>query len=928
MKCKMIAFLIFFSLLSPLVVQINSNSNLNDISSNYTGNSSSNDCYTGVDAADNNMSFPPTWIANGSNLSTVGGTCSGTLNGTNDLMDKYRIYIPSGKYLDLSFESSEIIYVETHYCTNQTGNCPNNAALYGFSWAGYPNYSEGKYIEIESGTNYDSGYNCSNTALDSISTGYSIKNGEWIVIIVEAGLFSTPAYEFSYNLTFTYHNLSELPPHPIQNDYGSGQDAGMIGMDEYELEINLSTTTTYNLSGWSHGYLDIWDVISFNLPVNYGFDAILTLESLHDDYEYWDDCEADGGTNELILMSIHHSEREILRVDQWTNTTPIFQFNESASAGYSQATYDGIPCPTISGTWPSPWCDNDVRLLPGNEVKISLRQFYHKDINGTPYNLLIDIFSIDDDGDGWDNFLEADCGSNSTDNNSVPEDLDNDGLCNALDDDDDGDGYLDENDNFPNDATDWEDSDGDGVGDNSDSFPQDPYETTDYDNDGIGDNGDEDDDGDGWTDYEENQCYSNQYDSNSTPNDIDNDGVCDDMDSDSDGDGYSNADEINNCGENNDHLDDADHPTDTDGDMLCDAVDTDDDNDGWSDLYEQNCLSNQSNFNDIPLDTDSDGICDEQDLDDDNDGYHDGIDDLPMNSSEWYDTDADGIGNNADDDDDGDGWPDTTEMACGGFDPLDSISIPSDNDDDGICDVMDLDDDNDSFLDYDDEFPFNPTEWVDNDGDGMGDNIDPDDDNDLVPDIYDDLPYDSSDSVDTDQDGIGNNLDDDDDGDGWTDSDETECGSNSLDSSSEPNDVDGDYICNLMDEDDDGDGYLDSVDLFPLDSKEWLDFDGDGLGDNSDGDDDNDGLSDETELIISSDPKDEDTDDDGVIDSLDIFPIDSTEWKDSDGDGIGDNSDSTPEVEIEDAGGLPGFSIISGMLALVLGATRNQIRRN
>ena len=113
MKCKMIAFLVFFSLLSPLVVPINSNSNLNDISSNYTGNSSSNDCYTGVDAADNNMSFPPTWIANGSNLSTVGGTCSGTLNGTNDLMDKYRIYIPSGKYLNLSFESSEIIYVET-----------------------------------------------------------------------------------------------------------------------------------------------------------------------------------------------------------------------------------------------------------------------------------------------------------------------------------------------------------------------------------------------------------------------------------------------------------------------------------------------------------------------------------------------------------------------------------------------------------------------------------------------------------------------------------------------------------------------------------------------------------------------------------------------------------------------------------------------
>ena len=33
---------------------------------------------------------------------------------------------------------------------------------------------------------------------------------------------------------------------------------------------------------------------------------------------------------------------------------------------------------------------------------------------------------------------------------------------------------------------------------------------------------------------------------------------------------------------------------------------------------------------------------------------------------------------------------------------------------------MDSDDDGDGFLDSDDDFPTNPTEWVDTDSDGMG----------------------------------------------------------------------------------------------------------------------------------------------------------------------------------------------------------------
>ncbi len=54
----------------------------------------------------------------------------------------------------------------------------------------------------------------------------------------------------------------------------------------------------------------------------------------------------------------------------------------------------------------------------------------------------------------------------------------------------DNDGYADDVDAFPNDATEWLDSDGDGVGDNADAFPNDATEWLDSDGDGVGDNAD------------------------------------------------------------------------------------------------------------------------------------------------------------------------------------------------------------------------------------------------------------------------------------------------------------------------------------------------------------------------------------------------------------------------------------------------------
>jgi parallel beta-helix repeat protein len=68
----------------------------------------------------------------------------------------------------------------------------------------------------------------------------------------------------------------------------------------------------------------------------------------------------------------------------------------------------------------------------------------------------------------------------------------------------------------------------------------------------------------------------------------------------------------------------------------------------------------------------------------------------------------------------------------------------SDMDNDGIFDANDEDDDNDGYLDMDDAFPFNATEWMDSDSDGIGNNADFNDDNDGFNDLEDVYPLDSS----------------------------------------------------------------------------------------------------------------------------------------------------------------------------------------
>lgn len=473
---------------------------------------------------------------------------------------------------------------------------------------------------------------------------------------------------------------------------------------------------------------------------------------------------------------------------------------------------------------------------------------------------IADAFDWDDDGDGVADYIDM-----FPQDVSAAFDIDGDGIGNSLDTDDDNDGVPDVDDTFPLIAIESIDTDNDGYGNNLDTdddndgvpdifdaYPLDPLEQLDTDNDGIGNETDTDDDGDDVLDRQD--AFPLLF---SESQDTDNDGLGNNFDQDDDNDGV--PDTI-------DHF-----PTisteqlDTDNDGTGNNADTDDDNDGYLDTDDAFPLLYAER-----IDTDNDGLGDNFDLDDDGDGAPDIVDQFPLNAAETLDTDNDGIGNNADEDDDGDGIDDSMDPF-----PLAETNA-SDLDGDGFADNIDDDNDNDGVHDALDVFPNDSTESSDNDKDGIGDNADPDDDNDGTPDADDALPLNPAETSDSDNDGIGDNADNDSDNDGVEDSlDEFP-----LDDG-EHTDTDGDGIGNNADDDDDDDGVSDAMDAFPLNPYESADLDGDGIGDNSDYDRDN----------------------DGIDDYYDDFPDDPLEYFDNDGDGVGDNADTdddndgTPDVD-------------------------------
>jgi hypothetical protein len=403
----------------------------------------------------------------------------------------------------------------------------------------------------------------------------------------------------------------------------------------------------------------------------------------------------------------------------------------------------------------------------------------------------------------------------------------------------DRDGWSDDGDSHPGDATQYRDRDGDGYGDNlsginPDYFPDDSTQNADSDRDGHGDNPDgvdgdkfpydstqwADSDGDGYGDHHKgnNPDACPMIAGNSTEDRL---GCLD-----SDEDGWSDEGDL--------------APTNPE-------IWSDDDRDGYDDQVTDDCVGEKgSSVHDRQgcRDQDKDGY---SDPDGDAESHPDGQADAFVNdNSQWFDTDGDGYGDNA---------TGTEPDSCPSVYGVSTVRIVDNITEQWFgCE----DQDGDGIEDDSDDCPMNAgVSTIDRDGcpdtdlDGISDAFDdcdlqpgtstfgyigcPDADGDGIPDSIDPLPAN------------GNGTESDWDGDGY------------------PNPVDAESPSQ-------------NEDVFPNDPTQWNDTDGDGLGDNRDGN--------------NPDLRPHDGDNDGVDDILDPFPEDPSEWRDSDGDGLGDNADS------------------------------------
>ena len=379
-----------------------------------------------------------------------------------------------------------------------------------------------------------------------------------------------------------------------------------------------------------------------------------------------------------------------------------------------------------------------------------------------------------------------------------------------------------------------EDDDGDDYVDDVDCAPQDPYiypgapeacDGKDNNCDGQVDEGHPDTDGDGVAD-----CLETDADDDGVPDSADNcvgvknpgqenldgDALGDACDDDIDGDGVPNV--LDNCPIFN--------PTqeDLDGDGEGDVCDEDGDGDEVVDSAD-NCVGVE---NPGQEDNDGDGEGDACDVDDDGDGVEDVADNCPLTPNpEQEDSDGDLVGDACEDDVDGDKVPDGQDNC-----PTDYNPEQEDCDGDGVGDACQADDDGDGAPDEEDNCACLANPGQENlDGDELGDQCDPDLDGDGVANGLDNCPELFNPSLqDTDGDGEGDACDDDDDGDGVADSADNCVGVKNPGQE----DTDGDGEGDACDDDDDGDGDPDLTDCAPLDPSVhvWADEECDGVDNN------------------------------------------------------------------------------------------------
>ena len=230
------------------------------------------------------------------------------------------------------------------------------------------------------------------------------------------------------------------------------------------------------------------------------------------------------------------SDGNIWIIDQdGTNLTKITNFSMGCGHGRwspdgNEIVYDvsndGVYLMNSDGT-------NNTKLLPkgccfpdfspdGTKIAYESNGIYiHNLLNVTGFPTDKDL-----DGDGWNNSIEEEVGTDPYDIYSFPSDLDSDRIPDIFDYDIDGD--------------EWNNS----IEEEAETDPFNASENpTDTDNDSIFDYLDFDIDGDGWNNSLEQKVDTDPFNNLSYPSDLDNDGIPDSIDPDRDGDNVLNVDD-------------------------------------------------------------------------------------------------------------------------------------------------------------------------------------------------------------------------------------------------------------------------------------------------------------------------------------------------------------------------------------------------
>ncbi len=529
---------------------------------------------------------------------------------------------------------------------------------------------------------------------------------------------------------------------PMPNGLGSASSSGAAGLSSgdpglpFDPGVNARSWGNFNVLGAGKGHATILDT-SVRGPASAPAAATLGIASpaLDGDAdgltELAERCVwgTDGALRDSDLDGIDDGA-EVFGTTGSSPTNPDTD-GDGISDGREDADHDGFWDP---GELNPNAADSDGDFLPD--------AFEDTNLNGRFDEGELDATSADGDGDGLSDTVE-------NESRAALEDLDQDGLPNAMDPDSDGDGLSDADE----DLVDWDgdltwafldaDDDNDGIPTADEVLDSAAAGLEDVDLDGRPNWRDSDSDGDGLPDLMEGR------------GDVDGDGIRDYLDT---------------------NPFDGPLAADADGDGLTDFVEgvlgtdpalADSDADGFDDLEETQ--------GGLDVDSDGDGTIDARDGDSDGDGV--------LDLDERHGATFGMIPDRVNPDDDSDGIPTATEREdaiAAGAEDADGDGQPAWLDVDSDGDLMSDgaegrgDVDGDGVPDYLDDVPTDGPLTRDGDGDG-------------VPDRLDNCPaLGNPEQVDSDGDGVGDACEDvpaveacgngaDDDGDGLVDCDDPDC---------------------------------------------------------------------------------------------------------------------------------------------------------